>query len=156
MAAQGVDEAVERLVRHRLALVAAAGEHDRRAVRSAPVSRNWRTSAHFPIPEPPWTAAAMLCPRSDSSKRVLERGEVAVAADETGNSGQRAVRVGDDARAAAPQPAQDLGSRRAPGRIRSQEIRAERSRSLGIPDAIDSGGGGLPARFFEHHSACVP
>ena len=104
-AAELVDQRVEPLVRHVLALVAAAGERRPRALRDAAPSRTRRTSALLPIPDSPDTNITDRVARAPPrTPRAARPARLRAPPDRARRSGKRLQRLPRAALARAPDP----------------------------------------------------
>ena len=121
VAAERVDQAVERLVAHRLLLVAAPRQHQRLRSRVQGVDEvvDDRALAHArrPVHEQPDGSAGHR-----RAKRVLQRFQMPLAADQV-----HGHRLGDDGRRgrAAAKHRQDIGGRRPLGGLDREQLHAE-------------------------------
>ena len=156
VAAERVDDAVDRLVGHRLALVGAAAQDLGLAV-LASSSRKWWTSVDLPMPDAPGTRTVTECPRRVASNASRRRAQVLLAADE------REAHVGRAARGAragrSRRPRGGAGSR-GPSAARARRGGGARSRARRAPAArrrrTRSAAIGSSVRFIASTSTAVP
>ena len=160
--AQGIDDAVEGLVGHGLALVAAAVEDHGGRLCARSSARKRRTSAVLPMPDPPWTVTVIANPdftvayasrrRASSVSLPTKGGAGTAAAGGAGSAGATSVGAAPMRRRRRRNSAPEA---LCPGARRSR-LRQSSSRSGGTSATSEEGAGGSSSCLRRSTSSTGP